>query len=431
MNRKALVHKALSGLALATIATVALAGCSTTPGNDAEGGDGEGQTLSISWNSVEKPGVEAVVAAFKKENPGVEVNVTFTSDATLQSTQRTQLQAGTIADIFYTWPGNGNSGSIQQLAPSGALYDLSDRPWADDFPAGVAPYTQVDGKTYMLSPYVGAFGIVWNQQTLDELGATVPGTYSELLALCDTAAAAGKTALALGAQTSWTEQNQPYTSVPTLVFSQEPDFNARLIAGEATFAGSDGYTRAFEQYTEMQDAGCYNADPVGTSLEQSLAAVADGTAAGVVQITSLMNAISASNPDADLVFSVFPATDNPDDFYLSAGPTAGPSVYAKSKNLELALKFIDFLAELEQLNTFAESVGAVVPSIPNDSFSLDDPNLALINEYLSAGRTSAYLDQDWPNAEVQQVMYAGLQNLIAGRETATQVLEAMDAALTK
>jgi raffinose/stachyose/melibiose transport system substrate-binding protein len=419
----------MGALALVAVAGLALAGCST--GGSGGGSGGGSQTLTISWNSIEKPGVEAVIAAFKEQNPGVEVNATFTSDATLQSTQRTQLQAGTIADIFYVWPGNGNSGSIQQLAPEGVLYDLSSQAWASEFPSGVAPYTQVDGKTYMLSPYVGAFGIVWNQQTLDALGATVPQTYSDLLALCATASAAGKTALALGAQTSWTVQNQPYTSVPTLVFSQNPDFNQQLADGQATFAGSEGYTKAFDQYTEMQNAGCYNADPVGTSLEQSLAAVANGDAAGVVQITSLMNAIAASNPDADLVFSVFPASDNPDDFYLSAGPTAGPGVYAKSKNVDLALKFLDFMAQPEQLNTFAESVGAVVPSIPNDSFSLADPNLALINEYLTAGRTSAYLDQDWPNAEVQQVMYAGLQNLIAGRETSTQVLEAMDQAYQK
>ncbi len=419
MNKR----KVLAALTAAAVG-ITLVACSTSD----DGGAGGGKTLTISWNSVEKPGVEAVIEAFKAANPGVEVNVTFTSDATLQSTQLTQLQAGTISDIFYVWPGNGNSGSIQQLAPSGALYDLSEQPWAKDFPAGVAPYTQVDGKTYMLSPYVGAFGIVWNKKALDSVGASVPQTYSELLALCATAKAAGKSALALGAQTQWTVQNQPYTSVPTLVFAQDPDFNKKLAAGQTSFAASEGYTKAFDQYTEMQQAGCYNDDPVGTSLEQSLAAVADGDALGVVQITSLMNAITASNPDATLEFSAFPASDNPDDFMLSAGPTAGPAVYAKSKNVDLALKFLDFLAQPEQLNLFAESVGAVVPSIPNDSFKLDDPNLALINTYLAAGRTAAYLDQDWPNAEVQQAMYAGLQNLLAGKASSKDVLTAMDKA---
>ncbi|MFT4029623.1 MAG: ABC transporter substrate-binding protein [Protaetiibacter sp.] len=419
MNKRKLI-------AAATVVTVgvALAACSTSD----DGGSSGSQTLSISWNSIEKPGVEAVIAAFKTEHPDVEVNVTFTSDATLQATQLTQIQAGTISDIFYVWPGNGNSGSVQQLAPTGVLYDLSDQDWADDFPAGVAPSTQYDGKTYLLSPYVGAFGIVWNQQALDSIGATIPTTYSELLALCSTAAAAGKSALALGAQTQWTVQNQPYTSVPTLVFAQDPDFNEKLASGDTTFAESEGYQESFNQYLEMQAAGCYNADPVGTSLEQSLAAVANGDSLGVVQITSLMSAITATNPDADLVFSVFPASDDPDDFYLSAGPTAGPAVYAKSEHIDLALEFLDFMSQPEQLNLFAESVGAVVPSIPNDSFSLEDPNLALINQYLSDGRTVAYLDQNWPNAEVQQAMYAGLQNLLSGKATAVDVLTAMDEA---
>jgi raffinose/stachyose/melibiose transport system substrate-binding protein len=418
MNR---MKKGIAAAAVVAVAGLALSACST--GGGSGGGSNE---LRISWNSVEKPGVEAVVKDFQKANPDIDVKVTFTSDATLQATQRTQLQAGTIADIFYAWPGNGNSGSIQQLAPSGALYDMSKESWASKFPKGVAPYTQVDGKTYLFSPYVGSFGVVWNQDAVEALGAKIPTTYTELLALCSTAKAAGKSALALGAQTQWTVQNQPYASVPTLVFAKDAGFNKDLASGKTTFADSKGYQEAFDQYTEMEKAGCYNADPVGTSLEQSLSAVADGDSLGVVQITSLMNAISATNPKAKLVFQPFPATDNPDDFYLSAGPNAGAAVYSKSKNIKNALKFVDFLSQPKELNKFAVSVGAVVPSIPNDSFDLSDPNLALINKYLVAGKTSAYLDQDWPNAKIQQALYSGLQNLIAGKEDSKQVLSEMD-----
>ena len=70
-----------------------------------------------------------------------------------------------------------------------------------------------------------------------------------------------------------------------------------------------------------------------------------------------------------------------------------------------------------------------MPSIPT-GVETDDPNLATITEYLADGRSVQFLNQYWPNARIEQAMYAGIQGMLAGTETPEDVLKAMDAEFT-
>jgi raffinose/stachyose/melibiose transport system substrate-binding protein len=129
---------------------------------------------------------------------------------------------------MFVWPGNGNPSALQVLQPYGYLMDLSDQPWAARLPDGLAPVTQVAGKTYILPMTFTGIGAIYNKKTLSTIGAQIPTTWTELLALCATAKQRGKAAFALGNQTGWVTQLVDYALVATTVYATQPNFDDQI-----------------------------------------------------------------------------------------------------------------------------------------------------------------------------------------------------------
>lgn len=241
--------------------------------------------------------MEAALKIFKKRNPGVKVTITYGDTAAYQSTLRTQLAAGTAADVFAVWPGNGNPGAIQVLAPNGYLADLSKQPFAKREPAGLKKVTRVGGKLYFIPNAYSGIGAVYNMQTLAKLGVSAPTTWNEVLALCDKAKDAGIAAYSLGNQEQWVTQLIPYALVPTLVYRNQPNFEARLKAGKASFSKS-GWVTAENKYVQMNERGCFQEAVLSTNYTASLPLVANGQAAGVVQGSWVFAPLREANPKA-------------------------------------------------------------------------------------------------------------------------------------
>ncbi|SEE90568.1 ABC transporter substrate-binding protein [Jiangella alba] len=393
-------------------------------GSDTAGG-GESDSLTLIWKGSERAGLEAVMEQYAKDFPEVDVDFTFADVEQLQSTLRTQLSSGTAPDVLFVWPGNGNPGSIEQIAPGGYLEDLSGHDWAGQYPAGLEPLTQVEDKTYLMAPTVTAFGGWYNDQAMQAAGLTAPTTWPEVLAFCADAQAAGKVAYAMGAQTLNFTQNIPYSLVPTLVYGQEPDFDELLAAGETTFTDSPGWQDAMTKYQQLNDAGCFNEGATGTSTDQAVEIAARGDALATVAIGYTLSSLEAANAEATFSFAPLPATDDPADTLLAASSAGGAAVNAKAKNKDRALEFVDYLASPEIMNIYNSALRGAVPSISNDAFDADD-SFSVITEYLDAGETVAFLDQNWPNARIQQALYSGSQALLAGQVGPEDVLADMD-----
>jgi raffinose/stachyose/melibiose transport system substrate-binding protein len=186
---------ALAAAALAVVAVVS--GCSGQ-GNGASSGDADSGTLSVFWLESQAPGLEAVIAEFEKENPDVDVEVTYADGDAYLAAIRTQLQAGTAADVLHVWPGNGNVAATVPLAENGSLMDLSDEPWVDSLPAEIAPYTQYDGKTYSFPSTLSIVGAVYNNAALADSGLEIPETWSEVIQFCGDARDLGTVAFSVG-----------------------------------------------------------------------------------------------------------------------------------------------------------------------------------------------------------------------------------------
>ena len=409
------IRKITTLVALATL----LGACSG--GTNAGSGDGDDKTLTLA--SVDQGSIEDVVKAFEAANPGVKVNFTTSGADQYQQQIRTQLASGTAPDVMTVWPGNGNPGATYVLAKPGYLLDLSDQSWAGKLPDAVKSVAQYDGKTYNALFGLNGIGAIYNEQSMQKAGLRPPGTWTELLAFCKAAAGKGTPAFALGIQDNWVTQLALYALVATTVYATDRDFDTKMQAGQATFAGSP-WTTAMAKYQEMDSGGCFQKNPLGTGYEASQELAATGKTLGIIQGNWVVALLKGKNPSSTYVLKPLPATDDPASFFMPAAAGAGYGVNAKAKNKELALKFVNFVMSPEGMKVFNGKQGSL-PSLP-DSGSTVDPSFTDLTTFIQGNRTVPFMDQLWPNAKVQQTMLSGLQEVFSDQSTPDKVLAAMD-----
>jgi raffinose/stachyose/melibiose transport system substrate-binding protein len=410
------VKKIFAAVAAATLLTA----CSSGTGADS-GDGGDNKTLTIA--SVDQGSIEKVVDAFKAANPGITVNLSTSGADQYQQQIRTQLASGTAPDVMTVWPGSGNPGATYVIAEPGYLMDLSDQPWAGRLPDSFKKVAQYEGKTYNAVFGLNGIGAVYNDEALTKSGLKAPGTWTDLLSFCKAAAGKGTPAFALGIQDNWVTQIALYALVATDVYSTDKDFDTKMAAGQATFAGSP-WTTSMDKYQQMNTAGCFQKNPLGTSYEASQTLAATGKTLGIIQGNWIIGLLKKKNPAGTFTMKTLPATDDPAQFIMPAAAGAGYGVNAKAKNKDLALKFITFVMSPAGMKIFNEAQGSL-PTLPAAGTTVD-PGLAELTTFVKDNRTVPFMDQLWPNAKVQQTMLSGLQEVFSKQTTAADVLKDMD-----
>ncbi|MBT2500155.1 extracellular solute-binding protein [Agromyces sp. ISL-38] len=412
-------YRAVVTLAIGAAVVASIAGCS----NDTGGGGGE----TLTWATVtsDKTAAKEAAAAFEAET-GISVEVTASGVDEYQTTTRTQLSSGTAPDVFFVWAGDGNPMAMQVVSDAGLVADLSDMDFTSRIPEGFKSVSQNGGKTYTAPISSAGIGSAFNLTAMEENGWSIPTTWSDTLAFCGEAKAAGKTAFALAGATPWNTQLISYALAPTLVYGPDPDFAAQMSAGDVTFADS-AWVDVFDKYLAMQDAGCFQDDALGTVYEDALDMVAKGEAMASVQVNASLAAIrQGAAEDTEFTLAPLPATDDESQTRMAAAMGAAYGINAKAKNPEGAKKLIEFLTSDEGQSVYNTPIAAI-PALGSSTFE-PDPALDSLLEYLESGKTDPFMDQLWPNAKVQQVHFEVVQQLLAGDVDAKGALSQMDAA---
>lgn len=420
MTRKRIIGALGLGVALAMTVTA----CSTTPTDDGGDGDAAG-TIRVASIPNYQASLEPLIEQFEEENPEISVDVEFIEVASYHTTLRTQLTAGTAPDVFSVFPGNGTPTAMEVLQPAGYLADLSDFAFNEGLSSGFDATTTVDGVRYILPYAVGAIGAIYNEQAVEDAGASIPTTYPELLEYCDAAKAAGKVAFAFGAQTPWVTQLLNYALTSTLVYGENPDFDDEQAAGEVTFADSN-WAKSMAMMVEMQERGCFQDAPLGTAYEGAVEMVAKGDAFSMVAVVSTFAALRAAAPEG-ATFNMFavPATDDAADTWMPAGAGGAYALNAAAKNPDAAAKFIEFLGSPQAQAQIADLQG----SPPANTSDWEAPAfLQVIVDHLADGTVHPYADQLWPNPKVAAAHQTGVQQVLGGQATIEQALQGMDAA---
>lgn len=395
-------------------------GVATTTVLAACGGSGDSDTLRLVGVADQKKPIDELTKAYRE----IGFTTSYAPTDQVQTSVRTQLGAGNAPDVHVVYPGNGSAMSMVQIADADLLADLSDQAWTEKIPANFRSAFQKDGRTYIYSAGASVIGAVYNTKVFAEVGVRPPTTWPEFLGVCEQLKQAGKVPIALGAQTPWVTQLITYALVPSTVYAKDPDFDEKMADGSASFVDS-GWVDALEMYLDLQKRGYFNDNPNGTTFEQQTAMVAGGRAAMAIQVSAVLPDFrsAAANPD-DLSMFPVPGAETADGVWIPAGVTVGLGVSARSKKLADAKAFIEFLGEQENTNTWAEAV-ACVPLV-RDSSTRIDPVLDSFLPYLDNDEAVPFMDQAWPNAEVQPAHFAVVQELLGGETTIPQALAKLD-----
>ena len=107
----------------------------------------------------------------------------------------------------------------------------------------------------------------------------------------------------------------------------------------------------------------------------------------------------------------------------------GIGINVKSKHAEQAKKFIEYCGQPDVVNAWAEAV-ACVP-LYSEGDAKVDPVLKPFLPYLKDNKAVPFMDQRWPNAEVQPTHFAVVQELLGGKTTVPAALKKMDEAYRK
>jgi raffinose/stachyose/melibiose transport system substrate-binding protein len=418
----------LRPLAVGLCAALAVSACSQVTGEDGsgEGENGDVTLRLVSGTGPEQDAMTKLIAEYESEHPEVTIKSSYAAVDQLQSSLRTQLGAGNAPDIFITFPGGGSSLSIRELDSAGLLADLSDEDWIGRIPEGFSSTTGVEGRTLMLPLSQGVIGNIFNREVLSQAGVRPPSTWSEVLDACERLSSQGVVPFALGVSDQWMGQLIPYAITASTVYARDPDFAQKLNAGEATFSDS-GWRDAMEKYLAMENEGCFNENTTGTSADEALRMVAKGDAAMTVMVHAVLPTLEQYNPRATYGMAAFPGVDDSEQVWIPAAAGTGYSVSKSSPNIEAAKEFLAFLAEPEHNAEYAEVTDFVplLSGVDADTPAALEPML----KYVRSGRSTPYMDQNWPNAEVQPAHLAGVQELLAGTASVEDVLAGMDRAL--
>jgi raffinose/stachyose/melibiose transport system substrate-binding protein len=422
MRRSEFLKRMGGGAALAAMPGL-LAAC----GSGTQGSGGDGESLRLVGVADQKPPVEEMLKRYRERNPDVTFRTSFAPTDQVMTSVRAQLGAGNAPDVHVVYPGNGSAMSMVQVSEAGLLTDLSDQPWVDMIPDSFRPAFEKDGKVYLFSVGSTVIGAIYNKDVFEQAGVEPPATWSELLQVCQKIKKAGKVPIALGNQTPWITQLIDYALVPSTVFAGNPDFAEQHLAGKTSFSES-GWRDAMEMYLELQKRGFFNDNPNGTTFEQQTAMVATGEAAMAVQVSAVLPAFkdAAKDPDVLAMFP-FPGADDPEKIWIAAGVVVGFGVSASAKDPEAAKAFLAFMGEEENLVKYSEIIGAI-PMAPGAGV---DPVVEPFVPYIEQNRSVPFMDQQWPNAEIQPVHFSVVQRLLGGEINVDRALREMDEAYQK
>lgn len=424
----------IKGVATAAAVTlgVGLAGCSPAPATSGSPAPSDSSTMPaapaeplsilITDNGPEwVKAFQTAADAFTAQS-GVTVNLEAQASADYDKIIDTRLQGGADGpDVFLVRPNR-----IPDYVAEGYLSPLEGEAWFTALPEGAqnAPNTVQEGGHYAFPIARNANYAVYNKALFEKAGVEVPKTLSELKAVGDKLLAADITPIAMSAQDAWWQWFIVYHATAQHVLPADPQNGEKIMAGESTFAANTGWQESLQIYKDLEPY--YMPNPLGTSHDAAKAAFLQGKAA---IFTAPWILPEVRQTDLDVGAMVFPTTEDPatpavwGDYpvLLGVNPKAGSEAAAKQFS-EFLLSDAIYTDLIKGLKYFPVKEGVDVSSV--------DPLFAEVQTAIE-GREFYPSPSDVWLPGVADAMLAKITDLLAGKATVAEVLEAADAAVEK
>jgi raffinose/stachyose/melibiose transport system substrate-binding protein len=279
----------------------------------------------------------------------------------------------------------------------------------------------VNGKIYGLPTAGFVEGVFYNKRLFRELGAQVPATWEELLAVAEKAHAQGITPFALASADAWVINMMMNTMwVRMAGTGSVPGF----VDGTKKWTDPD-VAEAFKRYEKLVQKGYFPEHSLGLKYADQQTAFRQGEAAMVFDGSWANSGLAApgrSVVEDDVGFFNFPSMGGPGDGTINASYSNGYgfSAHLNAKELEAVKAFIRIMFSEEMQKRQLAEVG-ILPAMKLADLSGVRP---IVGELLKAADTRTFPAFDSiVQAKVREALETGMQELIGGKTTAIQLLE--------
>jgi raffinose/stachyose/melibiose transport system substrate-binding protein len=258
---------------------------------------------------------------------------------------------------------NADPPNWQTLIDAGYLLDITDQPFVKNYYEGAIKNAGTyNGKVYQVNlGGVSYSGIYYNKNMFEENGVAVPTTWSELVAACETFAAADIPCMTAGGKDGW----PIFVGAYGLIGSIYPDQQA-LVEGLWTGSIKWNDAKSMEMWDKMKVYAQEMMEPGASGIAGDAAPgrFASGAVAMFSGGTWYAAAIEAAEPDFEWGYMPWPGSENAEDNkYIFGKYDQGWVIAANSPNKDTALQYV---AEFSDPANYQEWVNAVgfIPTQP-------------------------------------------------------------------
>ena len=387
------------------------------------------QTLRI-WHYEDENAIGAswdrAIEIFQERHPDVRVEFELKTFEQIQQTAQMILNTREVPDVMEINKGNATAGLYSR---QGLLTDLTDvaaeRGWLDIMSPSLqttARYDESgimgDGPLYGVTTYGEFVMVYYNRDMFEEYGLEIPTTLEEFEAVAEAFLAEGVTPLAVGAGSVWPTTQNWYELV-LYEADRELIDNFQLLQGDLDFH-NPAFMFGSERLAEHFEKGYYGNNATGMTSDDANAAFMQGQVPMLLTGSWMFGTFQDQITDFDWGIFILPGKQ----FNTGSGGNL-LVVPQNARNKELAYEFLDIA-----LGTEAQTVMANAGGIPvnADISQVEDPKIRELNTAFTTivENDGLAFYPDWPVPGFMDVLGGNLQELISGRQTPTEFLDAIE-----
>lgn len=327
-------------------------GSNSGGGNSGGGGGGSNETVELSflhWRTEDKEVFDQLIADFEAKNPNIKVTQTIIPSSDYTSLAQQKLLDGSTGDVFTVFPGS----QFEALHRAGLMEDLTGKPVVDRFVPNLITKGAKDGKQYAL-PYHLVYNMpLINVDIFEKLDIERPRTWSQYLDVLETLKQNGYIPIAFpGADIGQGQLMNPML----MNENTDEEMFPKLMTGETKLT-DEWFVNSLRKWQQLSQY--FQPNSLGSNYEAAVTLFVTEQAAMLG--TGSFHAALVLGQAPDMRLDMLPPITVEDESQIVYegvhNTTFMLAINAKSKKKEAAEKFLEFLAEKETAEYYANNTG--------------------------------------------------------------------------
>jgi len=414
--------KLIALLSAVLLGVTTLAGCSSS-------GEETDKVIRIGLPSPGDAGQavwDAAIAKFKDANPDWDVELIIQDDD-IYSTVGLQglLTGGNPPDAYFEWAGARTAQRDKDGFAADLSSYISDSTLKDLFDASAFNSGKSNGKTLLLPTGSDVTNVIWyDVDTFKKIGATVPKTWDEMLAICAKLKAAKETCFSIGNKDYWVAGNF-FGHVYSRIVGE--DLYHKILTREVPMNSAELVT-AYEAVANLQKNGYINASANSIADNEGYTLFFKGGAATLPIGSWLVGIAAEEAPNKNIDWFNLPAiSGGAGDQNSVLGVTTGYVVNAKSKKIDHVIKFFEAFFSEEITAKWIEAGSA---PLTKAAASGDlNPLQKRLMELMTSGGTIVAPPDTGYDLKVADALNVATSEVMGGVKTPQQALDDAEAKL--